>query len=306
MANATPHTALDAALEVTLAQHQLAHAWTTRRQPRRSWTPAEVQFIDAHIGQLAPEAMAQRLGRSHSSTLQKIQSLGYDLAAQARQPLGLTAAALSRRLGLSLEQVWRDVQRGVIHAERHNKKDYCIAWPEVAQYERRMTRLARQRQRERVLARIQQPVLTKQAAMALIGLSETHITRYLQTGVLKGWKVPCQYQPTAKQRWEWVSVAGIGREGEGRPRGGGVCGWASGRIARCSSKRMPPSQSCAANGGWASGMTSSTRAARWWRGVTRRGRWPRRCSCRRRRCMSTSGWGDCRGGRSRWVCGGSG
>jgi hypothetical protein len=196
------NTDLDHALDIAIAQHQMAQVWRTGRHPRRGWTPAEVRFIDAHIGKLAPEAMAQQLGRSPSSMLQKIQSLGYNLVAEARLPLGLTAAALSRRLEISLEQVWRDVQRGVICAERHNRKDYCIAWPEVASYERWMTQLTCQR--ERVLARIKEPVLTKQQAMALLGLSETHITRYLQAKILKAWKVPCKYQPSARQRWEWL------------------------------------------------------------------------------------------------------
>ncbi len=194
-------TDLNHALDIAIAQHQMATVWRTGRHPRRGWTPAEVRFMDAHIGKLAPEAMAQQLGRSPSSTLQKIQSLGYNLVAEARLPLGLTAAALSRRLSLSLEQVWRDVQRGVIRAERHNRKDYCIAWPEVATYERRMSQLLHRR--ARVLARIKEPTLTKQQAMALLGLSETHITRYLQAKILKAWKVPCKYQPSAHQRWEW-------------------------------------------------------------------------------------------------------
>jgi hypothetical protein len=47
----------------------------------------------------------------------------------------------------------------------------------------------------------QSEIISKQEAMILAGLGETHFTRYLHTGVIRGWKIP---DLSAGVRGEWV------------------------------------------------------------------------------------------------------
>ena len=60
-----------------------------------------------------------------------------------------------------------------------------------------------QARRERALARIGEPTITKQEFMRLIGLQETQATRYLQGGIVKAWKIPCRWTEIGRERWEW-------------------------------------------------------------------------------------------------------
>lgn len=61
--------------------------------------------------------------------------------------------------------------------------------------------------RARVLASIDEETVSKQQAMRLTGLGETQITRYLQTGVIRAWKIPDMADGT---RGEWrVSLTSV-------------------------------------------------------------------------------------------------
>jgi hypothetical protein len=160
------------------------------------------------VGRVQPSIMADRLQRSLSVVLQKLGAMGYDMQADVRQPLGLTATALANRLGIGIEHICGDIACGVLKAHREAKKDFSIAWADVARYEAHIKQLARAR--GRVMARIKEPTMSKQEAMRELGLSETHIQRYLAGRILKAWKVPCRYTQAARQRWEWrVSVASV-------------------------------------------------------------------------------------------------
>ncbi len=43
--------------------------------------------------------------------------------------------------------------------------------------------------------------VSKREAMALTGLSETHLTRYLQAGVITAWKLPSLTGPHSRGEW---------------------------------------------------------------------------------------------------------
>lgn len=178
--------------------------WAARHTasgPRR-WTPAEVRQLESLVGKMLPRAIAQKLDRPLNSIISKLRQLGYRMTRDVMTPLGLSAIGLSRRLNAPMERVWRDVRSGLITATRPSKRDYLISWPEVRKYEARLNRIRAKRQR--ALDRITEPTLTKSEFMALVGLQETHATRYCQYGIVKGWKIPCKYQDTPRDRWEWV------------------------------------------------------------------------------------------------------
>ena len=141
------------------------------------WSKSDERLLAGWVGKLQPSEMSQRLGRSISVVIQKLGSMGYDLQEDVRKPLGLSATALAHRVGIDIERVCQDIGTGVLTAHREGKKDFLIAWGEVRRYEAWLKRLAHQR--ERVLARIKEPTMSKQAAMRELGLSETHIQRYL-------------------------------------------------------------------------------------------------------------------------------
>lgn len=180
--------------------------WFSQRQSsaalRRRWRASEIAKLEALVGKLTLPQMAQALGRRENSVASKLQSLGYLIQQDIHQPLGLSAIGLARRLRLPYEVIWRAVRSGQIPAQRlRTHKDYLIRWPAVRRAESHFVRL--QQRRERALARLHEPTITKQAFMKLIGLSETHVARYLQGGVVRAWKIPCLYSDVGRHRWEW-------------------------------------------------------------------------------------------------------
>lgn len=186
--------------------------WLAKRQGRkrhsqpghrkRWWTRPEVARLESLVGKLTPIEMAAALGRTAAQVRQKLMLLGYSIPADLIEPLGLSGAGLSRRLNVGIEIVWTAIQRGQIKAVKKDKKDYLIRWPEVRRYERWLAAVVARR--ERALARIKVPTITKQAFMRLLGLSETHAARYLLGRVVKAWKIPCHWVNAAHHRWEWA------------------------------------------------------------------------------------------------------
>jgi len=184
-------------------------AWLAARQSdtaRLSWTPDDVALLRAMVGQETPQGMAHCLGRRTNTVVCKLQTMGYSIKSDVMAPLGLSAIGLARRVGVPYDIVWRAIRGKRLPAERVGRKRYLVRWPDALAFERRMSKL--RLRRERVLARIQEPTITKQELMRLIGLSETHATRYLQHGIVRAWKVPCKYTEIGRERWEWrISLA---------------------------------------------------------------------------------------------------
>lgn len=174
-----------------------------RTQKRARWMQRDVTALEEMVGRCTPIEMARRLGRSLNSIKCKLAALGYVIGEDVRGPLGLSAIGVARRLGAPYEVVWRMVRAGDAKARRYEgRKDYLIEWPEVRRIERHLAGL--RRKRERALARIGEPTITKQEFMRLIGLSETQATRYLQGGIVRAWKVPCKWSTIAADRWDWL------------------------------------------------------------------------------------------------------
>lgn len=190
----------------------------SRRRVHRPWLPADVAELESFVGRLTPAEMAERVGRSLNSVKCKLRTLGFK-ATGIRDPLGLSAIGVARRLGVPYEVIWRMVRSSQVKAKRFERgKDYLIGWPDVRRLEQHFGRM--RRRRERALARISEKTITKQAFMRLIGLSETHATRYLQGGIVKAWKVPCKWSMIAADRWEWlVSLADARRVKREREHG---------------------------------------------------------------------------------------
>lgn len=181
--------------------------WATRRGRRNSsarrWTRAEIAQLRDLVGKENLSAIARTLGRSRNAVAGKLMALGYRIKADVQAQIGLNCRELAERTGAAYEQVWRDCRAGEIPgAFKEAGRDYMIPWRSVRAYERRLGRI--RAARERVLGRIQVETITKQQAMALIGLSETQMTRYLQGKVIRAWKVPLMWVPGNRQRWEWA------------------------------------------------------------------------------------------------------
>jgi hypothetical protein len=158
------------------------------------------------VGRETPQGMARRLGRRTNTVVCKLQTMGYSISRDVMAPLGLSAIGLARRVGVPYGIVWHAIRGKWLPAERVGHKRYLVRWPDALAFERRMSKL--RLRRESVLAHIQEPTITKQGFMRLIGLSETHATRYLQHGIVRAWKVPCKYTDIGRERWEWrVSLA---------------------------------------------------------------------------------------------------
>ena len=129
--------------------------------------------------------------------------LGYAIKDDVQRAIGVNAVEMSKMLGVPYEQVVRDINAGVIKgAFRENRKDFMVPYRSVLLYGKRMQRI--RDRRDKAIARIKEETITKQEAMKLIGLSETHITRYMQGKILKAWKIPTMLTEVTKWRWEWL------------------------------------------------------------------------------------------------------
>jgi AraC-like DNA-binding protein len=182
-------------------------AWATdksrRRAAARRWTKAEIVRLHDLVGKRNVTAIARELGRSRNAVASKLMQLGYRIKRDVQQPVGLNARELSALIDVPYEQVVRDINAGVIKgAFRESKKDFMVPWRSVRSYENRMQRI--RTRREKAIARIKEETITKQEAMQILGLSETHLTRYLQGKIVKAWKIPTIFTTVTKWRWEWL------------------------------------------------------------------------------------------------------
>jgi hypothetical protein len=182
-------------------------AWATSK-PRRialpqRWSKAELSLLHELVGQKSLTAIARELGRSRNAIASKLKTLGYGIKADVQRAVGVNAVEMAAMLGVPYEQVVRDIHAGVIKgAYRESRKDFMVPYRSMLLYGKRMQQI--RDRREKAIARIKVETLTKQEAMKLIGLSETHMTRYLQGKIIKAWKIPTAWTDTKTWRWEWL------------------------------------------------------------------------------------------------------
>lgn len=173
-----------------------------RRKRSRRWLPADIAELEAMVGRLTPLEMAERLGRSLNSVKCKLGDLGFGRK-EIRDSLGLSVIDVARRLEVPYEVVWRKVKSGELPARRFERgKDFLVSWTDIRKLGRHFDRI--RRRRDRVLARIAEPTISKQAFMKLVGLAETQVTRYMQGGIVRCWKVPCKWSAAGGSQWEWL------------------------------------------------------------------------------------------------------
>jgi transposase-like protein len=175
------------------------------RKPRkrRNYSPEETALLESLVGKVRPREIARRLKRSYMSMICQMHRLGYRYYEDLIAPLGGTVTMMAREIGIEPSQLWRYFREGQIrHEGREGGKDYFIPRAEIERFKKKLR--AWQRKRERVLASIKVPTLSKVQVMKLLNVGETHIERYFQGGVIKTWKIPCKWSIDAPRSiWEW-------------------------------------------------------------------------------------------------------
>lgn len=170
---------------------------------RERWTPQDDDTLRALVGTCGVLQIAEKIGRSYVSTANRLRRLGYRVRADVQTLIGLPLPDVAKRVGVPDFQIYRDARAGVIpHMVRVDRKMRVVRWPGIEAYRRFIEQ--RMRRRERVLARIKEPTITKTEAMAVLNLSEIQLTRYLKGGVIKGWKVPAKWTDARRSRWDWL------------------------------------------------------------------------------------------------------
>lgn len=169
---------------------------------RVAWRKPEIDLLESLLGKATLAEMCARLGRKESSVVGKLRSLGYRVKADVNHPLGPNASDASKIVQVPYQIIWRAVRAGRIPATRVKRsKDFRIPWAALKRFQKSIRRI--QHRRQRALARITEPTITKQEFMRLVGIAETQGTRYLQYGIVRGWKIPCLWTDIGRERWEW-------------------------------------------------------------------------------------------------------
>lgn len=169
------------------------------RPHRYRWGRAETEELKSLWGRIPRVELAERISRILQSTTGDPNACRTisALAVRAEQ-LGLPAydgeadelhlKEAARLAGVSFECLWREATDGVLPSTRKGKKRY-VTRQDLAIWI--LSHRARQEAQAGVLEAIEgEDTLTKREAMALASLSETHLTRYLQSGIIRAWKIP--------------------------------------------------------------------------------------------------------------------
>lgn len=169
-----------------------------RGQRRYNWSPAEDTVLRECYGRMPRPEIAKRVSaalqrvtgdlnatRSADAIANRAFQLG--LERYTGEPGEMYLAYAARLAGIPYSIVHDAARSGALPTVRRGKQRYVTAgdwevW--LALYRNR------QETEARALASITEETISKKEAMALTGLSETHITRYLQTGIIRSWKIP--------------------------------------------------------------------------------------------------------------------
>lgn len=180
----------------------LAKLTAPRGKRRRYWTAETRRQLEQMIGKFSVNEMAQRLGIPPTIVSTHLNQQGYSISRDIHAPLGINLINASKKLKVPYTWLWHKVKRGELIVKRLNKKDYRLSWRQFKALQREV--VAHQRRRERWLAHIKEPVITKKQFDQMIGLSETQAHRYLIGKTVRAWKIPCEWEIGAShKRWEW-------------------------------------------------------------------------------------------------------
>ncbi len=180
----------------------LAKRQGPRRRYRRLWTRDMVADLEAMVGKKTVGEMAEHFGLTLAQISQKLGCLGYKVTRDVHNPLGRNAHAAAKLIGVPYEWLWKQIRAGKVKAPKKDRKDYFLRWREIG----RLSRLVAEHvaRRERALARIKEPTITRTEFDRMINLSEVQSTRYLKGKIVKAWKVPMPWAgDTNRDRWEW-------------------------------------------------------------------------------------------------------
>lgn len=184
--------------------------WLEAPQRRHlRWSQAEEQLLKELYGRIPRPELARRVSevlrretglptaeRTIDGCVQRAFELGLKYSGEPDEYYLLEAA---RACGLSYEIVHKAAQDGKLPTRRTGKMRYVkqvdLACWFVALRERLHTRGKMLDALDGV------PLVSKQKAMALIGLGESHTTRYLTTGVITAWQLPNQVGDTRPGEW---------------------------------------------------------------------------------------------------------
>lgn len=177
---------------------------------RLPWSPEQDHIIRQWYGRVSRTELARRVNealhrelktnkfsRSQASIAIRARVIGVPAytgdetevcVAQAAGELGLERHFLDQALTRGELPSWRKGK------QRYIKRHYLANWA-VKFKERQQT------QAEILNALKGEDLISKKEAMALTGLSETHLTRYLKTGVVKAWKLPSLTPGGGRGEW---------------------------------------------------------------------------------------------------------
>jgi transposase len=185
--------------QVAAVSADYAFITTNHDTGRLPWSPAQDDVIRRWYGRVSRAEITRRvnevlhrelktdkISRSHASIACRAGAIGVQAYVGDDTEVSIKQAARELEIGYHVLQ--QALERGELTARRKGKQRY-------------INRLALSnwflRFRERQLAQAEilnavegEDIISKKEAMALTGLGETHITRYLKTGVIKAWKLP--------------------------------------------------------------------------------------------------------------------
>ncbi len=169
------------------------------RGHRYRWGRAETEELKRFWSRIPRAELAERISRilqrttgdpnacrTISALAIRAEQLGLPAYNGEADEIHLKEAA--GQAGVSFEHLWRETINGGLPSIRKGKKRY-VTRQNLAIWI--LSHRARQEAQAEILEAIEgEDTITKKEAMALTGLSETQLTRYLQSGIIRAWKVP--------------------------------------------------------------------------------------------------------------------
>lgn len=174
------------------------------------WSPSETEELRRFWGMIPKEELAGRITmilrertgdpgaiRTVSAIAVRAAATGLKVYKGDETEIYLNDAATFA--GVSFNWLWKDHQSGKLPTNKKQKFRY-VSYLDLAHW--LLDLRAKEEARAGILEAVEgEDIITKKEAMALTSLSETHITRYLETGIIRAWKLP---DMTRGDRGEWL------------------------------------------------------------------------------------------------------
>ena len=179
---------------------------------RLPWSREQEKVIEQYYGRvsdkeltrLVNEVLHRELGtslynRSYTSIDVRARNLGLSVLQVMAADGEMTIIEASRFLGVPYEYVINACNRGEIPTKQRGKYR-CVKLVDISNWYVKFREILLVRSEIlNALDGIQ--VISKREAMKITGLCETHITRYLQTGVIEAWKLSSLTGPDSRGEW---------------------------------------------------------------------------------------------------------